>query len=91
LLRTGRNLHNNYVSTVFYVMEKNIPVSSSQFLLGSIFVAFSPKGLFIKVVKLFFQPNSPGHCTFFAWTRSIIVPTYTQKIPSRGDYTYGLQ
>ncbi len=66
LLRTGRNLHNNYVSTVFYVMEKNIPVSSSQFLLGSIFVAFSPKGLFIKAVKLFFQPVSPGHCTIFS-------------------------
>jgi hypothetical protein len=40
-------------------------VSSSQFSLGSIFVAFCPKGLFIKAVQLLFQPVSPGRCMIF--------------------------
>jgi hypothetical protein len=40
---------------------KNIPVSSSQFSLGSKFFAFSPTGLIIKAVQLFFQPVSPEH------------------------------
>ncbi len=38
---------------------------SSQFSLGSIFVAFCPKGLFIKAVQLLFQPVSPGRCMIF--------------------------
>jgi hypothetical protein len=46
-------------------MGKNIPVSSSQFSLGSIFVAFSPKGLFIKAVQILFQPVSAGRCMIF--------------------------
>jgi hypothetical protein len=50
---------------LFHLSGKNIPVSSSQFSLGSSFVAFSPKGLFIKAVQLLFQPVSPGRCMIF--------------------------
>jgi hypothetical protein len=64
-----KNLDSYYFVTLFEFLSlkndvnvagKNIPVSSSQFSLGSIFVAFCPKGLFIKAVQLLFQPVSPG-------------------------------